>query len=112
MLQSPSDHVVVELGVRRRRGVGAVAAVHVDVVERQLETTVAVAQVQVVLAAPAEVGPPLHLHHDESVEQERDDQGVLAREEQVRVAQHTVPEANDGSREGGGGSGGVVVLLV
>ena len=67
-----------------------------DVVERQLEATVAVAHVQVLRAAAPEVAASLHLHHDESVEQERDDERVLAREEQVRVAEHTVPAAHGG----------------
>ena len=65
-----------------------------DVVERQLEATVAVAHVQVFRAAAPEVASSLHLYHDESVEQERDDERVLTREEQVRVAEHAVPGAD------------------
>ena len=69
--------------------------VRVDVVQGEFEATVAVAQVQVVLAATSEVAAPLNLHHDETIEQERDDQGVLACEEQIRVAENTVPETHE-----------------
>ena len=91
MPQPPADHVVLQLGVRGRRHIAAVTPVSVDVVQGEFEATVAVAQVQVVLAAASEVAAPLHLHHDEAVEEERDDQRVLAREEQIRVAEDTVP---------------------